>query len=242
MDPFGGVTPMVDKMIGDAYPNVEIVAKNIDAVVNVAAEIEDVVNVSNNTESMALVLSNVEAMNIVSTNIDAVVLVSGSIDSVNVVSTDIDSVKAVSQNMTTVDHVSQNMAAVSTVSLNIGAVTTVANNETEINDVATNMDAVVLLSENINLIENNPFFAFVSGVAPALGASVNIPFPAGVTLANIRSSAVMIISTLAGTAYFPGAEFTVKIVGNQLVVTIAAGAPANIVGGAIRWQITYSNT
>ena len=61
MDPYGGVTPQIDKMIGDAYPNVEIVAKNIDAVVTCAENIDAIIDAAGMLQALNTQLASVMA-------------------------------------------------------------------------------------------------------------------------------------------------------------------------------------
>lgn len=51
-DPYGGCTPSVDKMIGDAFPKVEIVADNIDKVLYVADNMEAIVAAATKLDAM----------------------------------------------------------------------------------------------------------------------------------------------------------------------------------------------
>jgi hypothetical protein len=62
MDPYGGCSPQVDKMIGDAYQNVEIVAKNIDAVVLVADNIDEIIAAGGVMAAITTLMTRVTAL------------------------------------------------------------------------------------------------------------------------------------------------------------------------------------
>lgn len=51
-DPFGGHTPLVDKLIGNAYDHVRFVAVNMPAIKHVSANLEAVYNVHANMDAV----------------------------------------------------------------------------------------------------------------------------------------------------------------------------------------------
>ena len=80
---------------------------------------------------------------------------------------------------------------------------------------------------------------FVTSIAPVLGGQVSIPLPAYVTLDNLRSFSVLIV-TATGEAYSLGDTiFTARFVAGNLIVAISPSAPADVVGGQIRWTVSY---
>ena len=112
----------------------------------------------------------------------------------------------------------------------------VANNLDAINYLVSNMNAIVQVAENFQM----EVTTMVTAVAPAAGESISIPLPEGVTIANIRASNVLLVTT-TGNIYnmFPGHGCTAVIIAGELVVAFTEGAHPSFEGGELRWHITY---
>lgn len=79
----------------------------------------------------------------------------------------------------------------------------------------------------------------VKGVAPNIGATVQLPLPTKVTLDNIRDFSVLLVAA-DGSIYPLGhPAFTAVISSGYLFVAVSPTAPANVVGSQIRWTISY---
>ena len=109
--------------------------------------------------------------------------------------------------------------------------------------VAHHMDEISKVSQymhDVRTVANEVFRnRLVLGVAPAPGEQLSIPLPTGITTVNLRSFAVILVTT-AGTVYTLGdTAFSARIVAGNLVVSVDALAPAGVEGSEIRWTISY---
>lgn len=72
LDPYGGADHLVDKMIGTAYDNVLIVARNIKEVVHVSQQLGNVQAVSENLVPIRTVAKGMDAVTKVADNMDSI--------------------------------------------------------------------------------------------------------------------------------------------------------------------------
>lgn len=115
-------------------------------------------------------------------------------------------------------------------------VQTVANNIAEVKYVAHYMEAVVAVA-NALTVERT---AYATGTTVANPGTTTIALPTGVTLANLRSSTV-IIKGVDGKIYngVPGNYCVWTVESDGLKLTLSNTAPTEMIGGEIRWHMAY---
>lgn len=106
----------------------------------------------------------------------------------------------------------------------------------EISYVVENMEAIVAVAAMTEIEQSTTLM----GIALAVGQEASIPYPTGVTNAKLRGFDVLIVDTL-GTVHLPGEYYTAKITNGALKVGLVVGSPSALVGGTIRWRITYAS-
>ena len=105
---------------------------------------------------------------------------------------------------------------------------------TELMYLVDNMDQIVTVANHLG------DSTLVTGVAGPVNTSVLVPLPTGVLQSKVRASSVFIFANnkLYGT---DSGFFTALIDGTNLDVVVDASAPSGLVGGAIRWYVTYES-
>jgi hypothetical protein len=185
-------------------------------------------------------------VHIVALNLETITYVANNLDAVNVVYLNYPKVEIVADNMVNIVLCANNIAPINVVSNNIQAVKDVASDLTNVNLVATNVAAVNTVAADIDAVKDVAAMgqlelsAYTTGLTAAIGTPVNIPFPAGVTLAKLRGFSVLVHVLATGEVHMPGTKFTAFIVNNQLRVTVSAGATDITVGSTILWHMTYA--
>ncbi len=119
-------------------------------------------------------------------------------------------------------------------------VAAVARHLREIKYLSMNMDAVVFAAQTM-LTTNPERVAMVTGSTGALGATVSIPLPGGVSIENIRSSSVLIASTDGDLYGIESGMFSATIQGESasLKFNLSSAAPDVLANAPIRWRLAY---
>lgn len=109
--------------------------------------------------------------------------------------------------------------------------------------VACHVDEIAKVSRymhDVRTVANEVFRnRMVIEEAPAPGDDMLIPLPPGVTVANLRSFNVILVTT-AGTVYALGdPAFTARIVSGSLLLAIDSLAPAGVEGSEVRWTLEF---
>lgn len=109
--------------------------------------------------------------------------------------------------------------------------------------VACHVDEIAKVSQymhDVRTVANEVFRnRLITGVAPAPGDDVSLALPANVTIPDLRSFNVILVTT-AGTVYALGDPvFSARIVAGNLVVSVDSMAPSGVEGSEIRWTISY---
>ena len=125
-----------------------------------------------------------------------------------------DTVKLVALNLAYIKHVQAQLEDVYTVSQNIA----------NVNAVADALPALTLASN-------------LSKALGALGTDTSIPL-GSIAPAKITGITLTVVGT-DGNLYFPDAKLTFKVVGTNIVVTLAADAPAVLGTGTAKAHVTY---
>lgn len=183
-----------------------------------------------------IVALNLETITYVANNLDAIGLVYLNYPTIEMVANNMAVINVVSQNIAPIDEVATNMSSVVAVATNTDDIALVALNNSSVTLVANNMAAVSAVAQQ-NAIELS---ALVTGLAGAVNVPVNIPFPSGVTNANLLMFAVCIV-TGTNEMVLPGAKYSARINANALEVIVLTPGAA-LVGDEIRWFIRYDPT
>ena len=114
----------------------------------------------------------------------------------------------------------------------------VANNIAEVKYVDHYMEAVVQVANALTTERT----VLATGTTVANPGTTTIPYPSGVSNANLRASTVIIMGT-GDTIYHavPDNHCVWNIDEDGLHLTLANTASADMVGGQIRWHITYGD-
>lgn len=181
---------------------------------------------------------NLETITYVANNLPAIVGTFEALPSIILLSNNLAAINAVAQNEQNISIVAADISSVVNVSNNLYMVQAVAQNLPAIQSVYTNMAAVQAVAAQLAL----EMSAHETGIAPAVGATVQIDYPAAVHNGNLLSSMVHVLAT-TGDIYFPSSTtFVVTIQDNaHLALTMQAGSAA-LVGGTIHWHLRYDPT
>lgn len=133
-NPRSSLTLLTDKMIGDAYSNVRIVAINI----------KDIIDVSNSLESINTLNLLKDSIDPIVENMPSLLNIESNFNIIQPVGTNIDSVVNVSNNLNNID----------TVIGSLNNLNTVAGSITNVNNVGNNIGSVVNVNSNITAIIN----------------------------------------------------------------------------------------
>lgn len=114
-----------------------------------------------------------------------------------------------------------------------GTVRRVADHLSYIKFVAMNMETIVAAA-------NNRLTATAVGTtAASRGVPVTVALPAGVSLANITSSTILITGSDGNLYLSDSGYFTYQISASGLTLTVSTSAPTALVNAAFRWALTY---
>jgi hypothetical protein len=144
-------------------------------------------------------------------------------------------IQVVYNNMNAIVQINGNTANVNLVAANIQDINSVAVNIQDINTVAINADDISIVATRFE----TELTSRAQSIAGAIGATVTLPWPVGVTLADVLASSVLIKGT-NNWLYHPGSTTFVatgKPAGLEVVVQTGATA---VVGGTILWHITHT--
>ena len=109
----------------------------------------------------------------------------------------------------------------------------VARHLNEIKYVALNMALVNTVAEELRKAS-----VVVSNVG-GLGATVVLPFPDQATVDNVVASSVLVKLANGVLLGSDSGIFTTAIAANGISITLKSDAPAEAVGGQVRWFLTY---
>lgn len=113
-----------------------------------------------------------------------------------------------------------------------GTVRRVADHLGYIKFVAMNMETIIAAA-------NNRLTATTVGTTAARGMPATVALPAGVLLANITSSTVLITGSDGNLYLSDSGYFTTQISASGLTLTVSTSAPAILANAAFRWVVTY---
>ncbi len=113
----------------------------------------------------------------------------------------------------------------------------VANSIKEVKYVAYYMEGILTVANNYQ----SEVSKLATGTALANPTHTLIPYPAGVTNDNLRSSSVIIVGT-DDVVYnaVPGNNCVWTIENGFLDLILGPSAAAGMIGGQVRWHITHS--
>jgi hypothetical protein len=215
LNPYGGIPPIVDARIGTAYAVVEICVLNLETITEVA--------------------NSMPQIQVVYNNMNAIVQINGNTANVNLVAANIQDINSVAADIESVNTVAANAEDIATIVANLQDINTVAVNIQDINTVAINADDISIVAPRFE----TELTSRAQSIAGAIGATVTLPWPVGVTLADVLASSVLIKGT-NNWLYHPGSTTFVatgKPAGLEVVVQTGATA---VVGGTILWHITHT--
>lgn len=114
-------------------------------------------------------------------------------------------------------------------------VETVANNIEHIKYVEYNMAAIVAAATAIPYTHR-----LVTSTSGVLGSTVQVPLPEDLTIAQLVSSQVMLV-TEGDVIFMEGSSiFSASIQGGTLRFTLSSTAPSNAIGAEIRWLLSFA--
>lgn len=213
--PLGGPDVLVDKMIGNAYDTVRLVAINLAYIKHVQAQLEDIYNVSQELVAVKAVSTNIDDVKALNEISEQVVAVASDLGNVVSVANNIDPIIAVQQALPLLRDLSDNMVEILAVHANLGRLTAI-------------FDALPSLTPA----------ADKTGTIQPLGTPTNIAI-APIAKGKITGITLVVTGT-DGDLYFPNDKLSFKVTGTNIVITTAADAPAAIAGGTAKVHITYT--
>lgn len=225
-DPMGGPVPLVDKMIGTAYDVVRLVALHI----------QQIKHVSDQLEAVTITALNVVPVKNVSNNMETVIRVSENMSELNAIAAELNRLVAISTRLNELVRLANNLPLLDEVMQKYPVLLDLHAQLSKLIAIHGSLGAINAVNDELALLNVSKT---VVGTAPALGATANIPLGTGVDTAKITS----VVVSLKGTDnafYFPDGKFTFKIVGTNIVVTLAADATAEMAGGVVKAQVTQS--
>ena len=224
-DPYGGYSPLVDKMIGNAYEVVKHVAMNLVYVRHVSANLEQVYTVATNIEA---VLKNASVS-------DQIIIVAGLQEQVKELGDNAQALIDIGANLTALLHLNANVTPLLDLEAHADALVDLHSHQADYLSVAAKLPELTEIMDKVDALQTQKL---VTGTAAAVSASTNIAM--GTPATTVKAVSVK-ITGLDGTVYFPGtASFGSTLSGSNLIVTTSADAPANLVGGAIEALISYT--
>lgn len=112
LDPYGGSTPMIDKLIGSAYPVVKSVADRLDEIHYLVANMEHISLVAGDLPAIRTVSTNIGSVTTVANNIEDIIAVAGEIPAIVAVSEHLDEIHTVFESLDDIGVVADNIETI----------------------------------------------------------------------------------------------------------------------------------
>lgn len=111
----------------------------------------------------------------------------------------------------------------------------VARHINEIKYLVSNMEAIIIIANNLPDTSTKT----TTGRVGNRGATVVVPMPTGVTMANIVSSTVLVLDSENNAYQINNGDFSFMVRDGNLHLTLYSEAPTSMIGAELRWNVVY---
>jgi hypothetical protein len=160
--------------------------------------------------------------------------VQGQLTMLTTISANLTEIVAVGNKIADVSAVAADLTKLDAIFADLAQLEAIYTNLAQLEAIYTNLDALTTKLTSLQTQKT------LTGVAPANGASVNLPLGSDAPAANVAAVSVRLTGT-DGSVYFPdGTNLIVKITGTNVVVSLGASAPAAYTTGALKALVSYT--